>query len=928
MFDRKNQKMTIAVFVVLSFSGFIPALAKQKKALTFQDVMKFREIRDPAISQDGRWIVYSSYPDRGDGQVKVLSADGRKKFTMERGEKPVISRNGRWIATVVLPSSVELEKSRKKKEKEKPKEAMALLNTESGEMIQFEKVARFEFSEDSKWLAFHTAPENTKTKDSEKSKNGEKAEKPGTPCVLYCLDSKEEKRIPWVEVFAFDSTAHYFAYAMSDSLGEENGLYLLDLTQPDLPSSIVDFGRHMKYAELTWNNKQDLLAYVSASTTEKSKKDSASLFIWDPSQGQFSGVVTADGVPEGWRIPLKNELVWTLDGKRLFFGMKPDSQLPKETKSDEEKEAVDLFDIPSILEDRELDVWHWNDPFIIPHQKKRWDKEKDRTYCAVYHLDSGKVVPLADETLPEIEVSQNPHVALGWSDVPYRKLITWEGFFRDCSLVDLQDGSRKNVVSRLEGSVSLSPEGKFAVYYQDKDWHLYDCEKETTYNLTEKLTVPFYDEDHDYPSPAPGYGMAGWVGGDEAVLIYDKYDIWQFSTVSGDPLNITGGRGRKDRTIFRIERLDPKQRFFQKDEKLLLSSYHDLQKHYGFYVGTVGTSDIRKLLEEKKRFQFLAKAKGANALIYTRESYTEFPDIWVGDTDFRSRRRISNENPQMAAFALGTAERVEWNSMDGLPLQGILIKPGNYEPGKRYPVLVYFYQLFSQRLYEFNSMAVNHRPNFPFYASNGYALFLPDIRFEIGRPGFSAIKCLVPGVQKLIDMGIADPKAIALHGHSWSGYQTAFVITQTDIFCCAIAGAPVSNMTSAYSGIRWESGLARQFQYEQSQSRIGGSLWETPERYIENSPVFFADRVHTPLLVMFGDEDGAVPWYQGIELYLAMRRLGKECIFLEYRGEPHQPQKYPNKVDYAIKMKEYLDHYCKGTPPAKWIKEGVPYLGK
>jgi dipeptidyl aminopeptidase/acylaminoacyl peptidase len=271
---------------------------------------------------------------------------------------------------------------------------------------------------------------------------------------------------------------------------------------------------------------------------------------------------------------------------------------------------------------------------------------------------------------------------------------------------------------------------------------------------------------------------------------------------------------------------------------------------------------------------------------------------------------------------------VEWKNLDGIPLMGVLIKPGNYQKGKRYPVLVYFYRFFSHRLHEFNQTVINHRPCFPFYASNGYAVFLPDIRFEVGRPGFAATKCLVPGVQKLIDLGVADPKAIALHGHSWSGYQTAFVVTQTDIFKCAIAGAPVSNMTSAYGGIRWGSGRARQFQYEQTQSRIGGSLWEYPERYIENSPVFYADRIQTPLLIMFGDEDGAVPWTQGIELYLAMRRLGKDCIFLQYRGEPHHLQKYANKLDYTLKMKEYLDYHLKGEKPAEWIIKGSPYQGE
>jgi dipeptidyl aminopeptidase/acylaminoacyl peptidase len=413
-----------------------------------------------------------------------------------------------------------------------------------------------------------------------------------------------------------------------------------------------------------------------------------------------------------------------------------------------------------------------------------------------------------------------------------------------------------------------------------------------------------------------------------AVLIYDKYDIWRFTTASGEAVNVTGGLGRETDKTFRVIRVDPDQRFFAESQRLLLSAYENLEKHHGFYTCRLGRPGVIKLLDAPKKFSFKAKAKNADIILYTRESYTEYPDLWVSDPKFKSPKKITEANPQIKDFAWGSAELVEWRSVDGIPLQGVLIKPGNYEPDKRYPVVVYYYRFFSQRLHEFNQVVVNHRPCFPLYASNGYAVFLPDIRFDIGRPGYSATKCLVPGIQKLVDMGVADPDAIGLHGHSWSGYQTAFVITQTDIFACAVAGAPVSNMTSAYSGIRWESGLARQMQYEQQQSRIGGSLWDYPERYIENSPVFFADRINTPLLIQFGDEDGAVPWYQGIELYLAMRRLEKDCVFLQYRKEPHHLKKYPNKLDYTIKMMEYFNHYLKGEPAPDWITKGIPYRGK
>jgi dipeptidyl aminopeptidase/acylaminoacyl peptidase len=214
------------------------------------------------------------------------------------------------------------------------------------------------------------------------------------------------------------------------------------------------------------------------------------------------------------------------------------------------------------------------------------------------------------------------------------------------------------------------------------------------------------------------------------------------------------------------------------------------------------------------------------------------------------------------------------------------------------------------------------------YASDGYVVFLPDVRFEVGRPGISSMKSVVPGLKKLVEMGLADPSALGLHGHSWSGYTTAYIVTQTNIFAAAVAGAPVSNMTSAYGGIRWGTGLARQFQYEAGQSRLSGSLWEARPDYIENSPLFYADRVETPLVLMHGDEDEAVPWYQSIEFYLALRRTGKHAVFLQYRGEPHHPQKYPNKLDYSIKMKEFFDHHLKGAPAPDWWSKGVPYSGR
>ncbi|MBN1274590.1 MAG: S9 family peptidase [Candidatus Aminicenantes bacterium] len=939
MFSKKS--LNLGLFLLLScllaWSG--PAgQSEGQKTLTFQDIMKFREIHHPCLSEDGTWLAYELRPDRGDSEARVCRLQDGKNISIARGSRPVFSKDNGWLAAVIRPKAVDMFKPAKKR----PKQGMVLLNLKIEGLISVENVKEFAFSEDSRWAAyllFETEKEPEKKNEAkEEEKAAEKAPqktgRSGTELVLRNLESSSENRFKGVLSFAFDPGSEFLALSVAHSDGVENGLYLVSLND-EASARPLAAQKNGLYSNLTWDEGGTKLAFLVGNDPKITGDPlKAGLWIWEKGSEKPMTAVPPGNVIEGWVIPEKNNLTWTKDGQRLFFGFKPEEFLeisPAEKKEKEEEvKEQDLFDPDKILGERGVDVWHWNDPYIIPHQKEMWPRIKDKTFLSVYHYSERRLVRLADKELPDIYPTETRDYVLGISDVPYRKLATWEGRLFDLFRVSLHDGSRTKIASRLSENIrrGLSPSGRYTVFYQDKNWHLFDGNTGRITNLTKNIDVPFFDEDHDYPSPVPDYGLAGWVEDDGAVLLYDKYDIWRFEPVPVKAVNLTKGEGRRRGVTFRVVRLDPEEPFFKPGQKLLFSFYHNREKHWGFYEGNVKEPGAVKLVEEKKKFTYLGKAKKADVLIYTRESFEEFPDIWISGLNFSEPKKVSDANPQISDFAWGNPELVEWSSLDGIPLQGILIKPAGYQPGQRCPVIVYFYRFFSQRMYEFNQMVVNHRPNFPFYTSNGYALFLPDIRFEVGHPGFSSMKCLVPGVQKIIDMGVADPDAIGLHGHSWSGYQTAYIITQTDLFACAIAGAPVSNMTSAYSGIRWSSGLARQFQYEQSQSRIGGSLWDVPELYIENSPVFFADRIETPLLIMFGDEDGAVPWYQGIELYLAMRRLEKDCVFLQYRGEPHHPQKYANKLDYSIKMKEYFDHYLKGKKAPDWIKKGISYKGK
>ncbi len=905
--------LLFAVLIALPIQSFAQGI------LTFEDVMKFEDITTPRISDQGNWLIYGVWPDRGDGYAVANQVNGETEYQIELGMNPIISSNELWVAAKrEVPLAVKLKEGRKA-----PKSGMSLLSLADGTIAQFDSVSAFGFSNSGEWLVY----KNLQTKAIEDLKSDNK--KLGTELVLRELGTEEEFSFQFVTAFEFDSLSNYLAYSVIDTSSMENGLYVFDLGSKEVIT--VQNTESGIFTNLTWEPKKSNLAFTSSTYDTSFVESDADLKLWTSRNQRLESLVSSNEIGSEYALTSRNRLIFTHDEGRLFFGLRDREMVNLDRQEDEEEGGIDIYDIDSIIGDRGLDIWHGDDPFIKTHEIQTWNSRKNHLYTAVYHFGRrAKWVQLGDKTVPDVQIRHNKNVVLGYSNIPYARERTWDGTFRDWYTIDLDSGEKTQFLTRSRYSPQLSSGGKFAAYYSDKHWNLYDVDRNSSRNLTADLNIPFYNEDHDYPYPVPGYGVAGWTSKDAHVLIYDKFDIWTFDTRNGNANNITGGEGRAENRIFRIERIENNWDAFETDENLLLTSYHDLDKNFGFYSTGITDSEVSVLLEEDKKFTFIAKAEGSDAVLYKREAYDEFPNLWVADSwmfEETAKQTSLNENLS-EKWNWGKAELVDWYSTDGTYMQGVVIKPDNYDPNKRYPIMTYYYRFFTNRLHDFNEPRTNHRPVFAQYVSDGYVVFLPDVRFEIGRPGFAATKSVVPGVQKLVELGIADPDKLGLHGHSWSGYQTAFIVTQTDIFDAAVSGAPVSNMTSAYSGIRWASGLARQFQYEQTQSRIGKTLMEAPLVYIENSPVFYADKITTPMLIQHGDDDGAVPWYQSIEMYLAMRRYNKDVIFLQYHGEPHHLQKFENKLDYAIRMKEYFDYYLKDEGEPEWIISGEKFQGR
>ncbi len=893
----------------------------QQEPLTREAMMKFKALENLSITENGEWIGYTADPERGNQEAVVRSVLDTTKYVIERGKNPEFSKDGKWAAIKILPDAVEIKNEGMSKLADKVK--LALLNTETGAVDTFENVSRFVFSNDSRWLAFNESGIKP-VSDKDKTKDPKIA---GGKVFLYSIENEAALELNDVTDFSFDSTARYFAFVRADESGKKNGLFYIDLRASFSPPKAVFEGENIYFSELSWNNQNSNLAFVSGKANEKNRPDSCSVYIWKSEAPEIDTAVTPGVVHADWYIPFKNKLKWTEDGERLFFGIKPKEE-EYYPKGEVKFADSTFFSIDTILKENTVDVWHWNDPRIKPHQKKWWKRHKDRVYQCVYYPAEQTFVQLANMVVPEVEFTDNPNFTIGYNEGPYLRLQTWEGFFYDMYLVNLKDGSRKRIAEKIFEQGHLSPLGKYTAFYKDKNWHLHDNFKDTLWNMSEVIKSEFWNVDLDEPRQPGSYGLGGWTSGDSNVFIYDKYDIWRFSTdPNGNIFNQTAAQGKVSGYQFRIVKLDPDKKFFKDGDDIFLRAYNEKFKFTSLFKMTTDILGAEPLIDGNKKYTFRAKAKEADRILYSQESFEEYPDIWVTNGVFSFRRQITHLGDQLKDFKWGAAELIRWESEKGDSLDGVFIKPDGFDPEKKYPVIVFFYEKFSPLMYNFWKPQNRHLPYMPYYLGDDYCFFLPDIVYRDGHPGRSSMQCIMPGLEKLNEMGYADTSRLGIWGHSWSGYQTAYMLTQTDDFKAGIAGAPVGNMTSAYSGIRLGSGLARQFQYEKYQSRIGGTLWDSLDNYIENSPVFHAPKMNTPLLIMHGDVDDAVPWEQGVELFLALRRLDKPAILLQYRHEPHWPSKYPNKLDWAIRMKEFFDYYVLGKPAPAWITEGEEYWG-
>ena len=933
--------------ILCTFLLIINFFSAQKKPLDHSVYDAWQSVGSRLISNDGKWLGYYVDAQEGDGNLYIYSTFNKTQQKFPRASKLFLTSDSKFAIFTVKPfykdikavkdkklkkdklakdslyiiilSNNKIEKianvksykspfkggsfvaylleNLKEKSTDSPKDddkddakddddknakpsELVVINLATGQKQSFQNVVKYQFSENGKQLAFVTQKPEEKKDPKDKDKEKDKPKDKSKP-KKYALQSVNLVNL---ENFAINK------------LIEEEG----------------------DFAQLTFDKSATQFALTGTTSAENDLVKDYNLYYFSKNKNAVLNQKSAK-MPKDWVISENQAPNFSKDGKQLYFGVAP-KPIAKDTALIANDHAI-------------LDVWSYKDDYLKTIQLKNLNKDLKKSYDAVLQTEKPELLTtLSHPKMDSIAIINegNAPFSLGISNNDSRAESQWTGAEKkNYYIVNNLTGEATEFLKNLNGRIYPSPLGKFMVYFnrENGNWYAYDIDKKSTTQLNKGLAVKFTDEEFDMPDYPNSYGLEGFTDKDFSVIIKDRYDLWEFFLDGKTaPKNITNGFGRKNKISFDTYQLDKDIRSFNRNAEMYLFAFNEENKQSGIFKTKILSAKNPELLQMGDFYGYrnLVKAKNAEVYSYTKETYQEAPNVYISD-NFKTESKVSNINAQQSQYNWGTTELISWTTPKGYQSKGILYKPEDFDPNKKYPMIVYFYEKLSDGLNRYIAPAPTpSRLNIPFFVSNGYLVFAPDISYEDGHPGKSAVEFINSGVEYLKKNSWVNGKKIGIQGQSWGGYQVSYLITQNDMYAAAWAGAPVVNMTSAYGGIRWSSGMNRQFQYEKSQSRIGKTLWEAPELYLENSPLFHLDKVTTPVVIMSNDKDGAVPWYQGIEMFTALRRLDKKVWLLNYNNDDHNLTKRQNKKDIQIREQQFFDYYLKDAKAPVWMTRGIP----
>ncbi len=905
----------------LLFPGLDPGHAQQLQPPTTADFGQWESLafQSRALSPDGQWLAYGINRSDRNNELRIVNVGSGDSAVAAFGDQPAFSADSRWIAYGVALSETEEEKLRKAK---KPlHRSMGLRNLGSGETVVLEGIEAFAFSASGSYLAMKRyAPEPPDKGEPDKS--DEDAAKPGSTLVIRQLASGRDTTFGNVSEYAWQNKGELLAFAISAEGKTGNGVQLFDPTSGNL--RVLDSAA-ASFSGLSWRKDADDLV-VLRSKTDPGRDGSTQLVL------AWTGLASGAGQPSTYdptgpgglgpsrRIQAARAPSWSDDGKRVFVGVSEWAEKPPP----EEK-------TPASDEPATVDVWHWKDTIVVPRQKSLLPTSRQQSVAAVWHLADSRLVTLGAHPLDDVRpIRRRATTAYTIDRRAYAMERSIGRVFADIYTVDLSTGARTKVKERLEDQyLQASPGGRYLVYLQDDHYWTIDLATGAHTNITRNAPTSFVDKQSDRTvKQKPAFGLAGWTKDDAAVWLYDRFDIWSVAPDGARASKLTDGTVEQVR--HRYVRLDPDAEWIDRETLSFLSLFALSTKKSGYArLDASGVqSKAERVVWEDKGIGNLTKAKSADTYAYVRQAFDDSPDLFVGGPDLASAKQVSATNPFQSRFAWGRTELVDYKSDRGERLQGVLHYPAGFEPGRKYPMVVYMYERLSDGLHTYVSPSERAPYNAAVFTSRGYFFFQPDIVFRPREPGLSVVECVVPAVKQVIAKGQVDPARVGAVGHSWGGFDASFLATHTDVFAAAVAEAPITNLVSNYGNFHWSNGIAETDHIETGQQRMEVPLYEDLPAYIRNSAVFGVQTMKTPLLISVGDGDGTVFWHQGLELYNIARRAGKNVVLVAYAGEDHFLRKKPNQVDYHHRIQQWFDHYLKGAVAAPWITDGMSVLDR
>jgi dipeptidyl aminopeptidase/acylaminoacyl peptidase len=891
----------LPVWGILSILLGATAAAQELPTLTPADYARWESFGVTELSPDGRWLAYTISRVDGDGELRIRAVGRDSTLIVAHGARPAFSSNGRWLAYAIGHSEAERERLQQAGMPARARVALRELATGATSVI--DNIAEFEFSADGSFIALHGYADPARTGT-------------GQDLIVRDLDRGIITSFGNVASTKWQSGGPLLAMIIHGVNRVGNGVRTFDPVSGVIRTLESDTA---EYTGLSWRRDAADLAVLRVRTHEQYHEPTHSVVAWrgadsrDPARAVLDPTAHA-AFPAAHRIVEHYELRWSDDGSTVFVGLREWTQKRDSAAADTATVAAERAD------SADVGVWRSDDLDIVPERKVQETFDRSRSWVSAWRIADNRFVPLADSAVRDVTLSDGRH-ALAVDPSPYHRERMFGPEYRDLLVVDMTTGERTRFGARVQFHQGVSPTGRYMLFVRDGHYWTYDTDSKRETNITAGLPASFVNLDNDHTIvEKPPYGTGGWTTGDRSVLLYDKYDIWEVRPDGTGATNLTNGAA--DRLRHRRAWLHIEDRIVDMSQPVYVALYGDRTKQHG-YGRIMPGAGVERLVLLDRNVSRLTRADSADVFMYRVEGFDDSPDIFVGGPTLADAVQVTETNPFQSEFAWGRSELVDFRNAAGADLQAALFYPANYEPGRTYPMLVHSYEITSNTVHTYSVPSERSPYNATVFTQNGYFVLRPDIVYRSRDPGVSAVEALVPAVERVLERGAIDRDRIGLVGHSWGGYQTAFAVTQTDLFRAAVAGAPLTNLISMYLSIYWNTGGTDARIFEIDQGRMEVPFWEDLDAYMRNSPLFSIQQLNTPLLVAFGDEDGAVDWHQGIELYNAARRAGRDMVLLVYEGENHSLAKKANQLDYHRRIRQWFDHYLKGAPAPEWIARGM-----